>query len=842
MYPFNGTDGTVIQVTVDNRLLFSYVDTYSLRPLIGGAPVLSTAANGQAFFANVSATAIVKTIGFGSSSFGGRDYMYGQLPYAITPSANPYPILCAVLSKVEQTALNGVLSVRVRYQSLPTDSLYDASNLDFTVAATTVTTCVVNPSFLQTTPGPTGTVYFGILNTGVSVQHPVLTVQVVPDVPQISLNVFTPLSSISSPNWAVASGRVGTYFMRVYFNAPYDLARFEITRSDATPSSVSVTVQISEWDQLSSNLPHPSNSNAQFTNTTQGPTVTTLTVPTPTYQGWYWLTVTLRSFNTTNPLASVSDVPLSVRVVVPVPTITGITTTPANSFPTSGGVVVTIAGTTLGLMNSTFVSVGATNCTVVSAIPTEVQCILRAGSGRFLPVTVNAFGVVSNAVNISYNAPASSSQPSAGPTAGGITIFFTGSNFGPADAVRSIWIGPNLCPIVGVPTHTAMNCTLPAGRGSLLPVSITISGQSFSLVSTFTYDAPYINVLTPTNGPSAGSIITLIGRNFGPDGLSPFVTATGTYVTVNSVPCLLPIDGIQPIINDSYIRCRPQPDTVNNAVVRVSVYNQLSFESALIYKFDAAIVTGIVPPNGPTGGGTRFVLYGYNFGPSSFVFSVLIGPNAATACVHHNDTTVSCTTPAGDNSGRVVSLSAWPQQTVPAPVSFLYDVPRVIGVSPPTGPTSGGPITITGENFGPPCITPACAGNTLLVSLGPAGSEGGSAVAVACPVVYNAAPYSNDTFLVCQMPSGVGTNYPITVTRSNSPSPATALRWSYAPPVVSVLTPYFDVTDGGVRMTIQGNNFGPDATAVTVTIGGVLCTVPGPVIGFAQNTHIACTV
>ncbi len=533
------------------------------------------------------------------------------------------------------------------------------------------------------------------------------------------------------------------------------------------------------------------------------------------------------------------------------PIIQNITSSPTNLFSTVGGSVLTIDGmhfapsidTGIGSLNDTYVLIvmGNTtqNCSILSLSDIQIQCTLPPGAGRHIPVTVvNTFGFVSNKWNISYDPPVFIASPLTGPTAGGVIISISGTNFGPLGTTRKVMIGPNVCPIVGTPIHTGLNCTLPVGRGSGLSIAVTIAGQEFTTANAFTYDAPFINVLTPTNGPSAGSIITLIGRNFGPDGLSPFVTATGTYVTVNSVPCLLPVDNIQPIMNDSYIRCRPQPDTVNNAVVRVSVYGQFSIESALIYKFDPAIVTGIVPLNGPTSGGTRFMLFGYNFGPSSFVFSVLIGANAATACVHLNDTTVSCTTPAGDNSGRGVSLSAWPQQTVPAPVLFLYDVPRVIGVSPLTSPTSGGPITITGENFGPPCITHTSAVNTLLVSLGP-GSEGQT---VACPVVYNVAPYSNHTFLVCQMPGGVGTDYPITVTRANSPSPATALRWSYAAPVVSVLTPFFDVTDGGVRMTIDGNNFGPDATVVMVTIGGIPCIAPGSVVGFSQHTRIACTV
>jgi hypothetical protein len=91
-------------------------------------------------------------------------------------------------------------------------------------------------------------------------------------------------------------------------------------------------------------------------------------------------------------------VPLSIRVVVPVPTITGITTF-GNTFPTvallmlslsaffvfpdalcaglqRGNIPLTITGSTLGLTGNTVVTVGAQNCPVISATPSQVICTL----------------------------------------------------------------------------------------------------------------------------------------------------------------------------------------------------------------------------------------------------------------------------------------------------------------------------------------------------------------------------------------------------------------------------------------------------------------------------------
>ncbi len=182
-------------------------------------------------------------------------------------------------------------------------------------------------------------------------------------------------------------------------------------------------------------------------------------------------------------------------------------------------------------------------------------------------------------------------------------------------------------------------------------------------------------------------MITLLGRNFGPDPLSSTASPNATFVLVNGRECQVPTDG-QTVINDTYIRCMPQPDVLSNSLVRVWVSGQQS--GAVSYAFDPAVVQSVTPPNGPTAGGSAVVVRGINFGPASVLFTMRIGLNEGN-CTHVNDTHAFCTTPAGGdleiNPVRLIGQGfSWIQNTPP---SFRYDAPNISAVAP-----SGKPLLL----------------------------------------------------------------------------------------------------------------------------------------------------
>ncbi len=174
-------------------------------------------------------------------------------------------------------------------------------------------------------------------------------------------------------------------------------------------------------------------------------------------------------------------------------------------------------------------------------------------------------------------------------------------------------------------------------------------------------------------------MIVLLGRNFGPDPLSSTVSASTTYVLVGGKPCQVPSDG-QTVINDTYIRCLPQPD-VGTALLRVWVSNQQSTEAPVNYLFDPAVVFSVTPSNGPTRGGTAVVLRGFNFGPASALFSMRVGLNDGN-CTHVNDTHAFCTTPAGGEIETSFICLIGQGFSWPAPVLFTYDAPNITSIVP----------------------------------------------------------------------------------------------------------------------------------------------------------------
>ncbi len=114
----------------------------------------------------------------------------------------------------------------------------------------------------------------------------------------------------------------------------------------------------------------------------------------------------------------------------------------------------------------------------------------------------------SNKINTAYEVPVVTgfSAPDSFPTAGGVSVVFTGRNFGQYNPARgtstviSVFFaqpgrdGPALaCTDIQRLSHYAINCTLPEGSGSNLNVTVTVAGlRGGSAGPIFSYDMPII--------------------------------------------------------------------------------------------------------------------------------------------------------------------------------------------------------------------------------------------------------------------------------------------------------------------------------------------------------------
>jgi hypothetical protein len=143
--------------------------------------------------------------------------------------------------------------------------------------------------------------------------------------------------------------------------------------------------------------------------------------------------------------------------------------------------------------------------------------VLPPGEGSDRPVIVTAADQSSPAATFNYDPPAITSvSPANGPTAGGILITVTGTNFGTGGSVTiggfpaaSVWS-----------TQSQIQCVLPAGQGSNLPVVVSVEGLPSTVAGSFNYNPPVITSVSPACGPTAGgATLTVTGTNFGTSGM-----------------------------------------------------------------------------------------------------------------------------------------------------------------------------------------------------------------------------------------------------------------------------------------------------------------------------------
>ncbi len=223
----------------------------------------------------------------------------------------------------------------------------------------------------------------------------------------------------------------------------------------------------------------------------------------------------------------------------------------------------------------------------------------------------------------------------------------------------------------------------------------------------------------------------------------------------------------------------------------------------------APTVSSIAPTSGSTAGGTSITITGTGFLAGA---TVKFGGVAATNVTLNSSTSLSATTPA-HAAGTVdvlVTNSDGKAATLSQAFTFALPAPTVTGVSPATGPTSGGTaVTIAGTNFQ--------AGATVRF---------GARLATDVAVV-------NATTITTRTPVGpaseqLGVN--VVVTNPDATSGTGALAFTYFVPPLTVLsiTPNTALPTGSAgaaptTVTIFGTGFS-NALASTVTVAGVAAT------------------
>ena len=205
-----------------------------------------------------------------------------------------------------------------------------------------------------------------------------------------------------------------------------------------------------------------------------------------------------------------------------------------------------------------------------------------------------------------------------------------------------------------------------------------------------TAPAPTFTSITPATGPAAGGTpVTIVGTNF--------VSGGSSGVTIGGVAATNVV-----VVDSAHITATIPAGTAGtqNVVITNNDGQTVTATGAYTYTAPAPTFTSISPSSGPAAGGQTVTITGTNFITGAGATTVTIGGTAATGVSVSTSTTLTATTPLGTaGSANVVVTTAGGSATGTGAYTYAA-APAVTGVSPSSGPLSGGSaVTISGTNL-----------------------------------------------------------------------------------------------------------------------------------------------
>lgn len=394
---------------------------------------------------------------------------------------------------------------------------------------------------------------------------------------------------------------------------------------------------------------------------------------------------------------------------------------------------------------------------------------------------------------------------------------------------------------------------MPAGVGNDIAFAVSVDNQvavtpDFARVA---YTPPKVTALyTVSTGSGApplaselrttgGDFVVLLGSGFGPGDVVPTATYSpelaGATVDFMAVDCTKP-DSSSP---DTQIQCTTVPGVGKDHSWTVIVGGQASEPSRARTGYERPSVRAVTGPGavgGSTSGGQTVIINGGGFGPVGLsvpitatygdVASGAADYTAVDCAVTVADAQLTCKTAPGTGMDHswVVVIAEQSSRTFHAQTSYARPVVGSIarldaGSSEADDLKTEGaePVAIFGRNFG------FDSGKIDSVTYGPSGTEYS---ALGCSIS------TAHTKIVCFTAPGAGVDHTwlVTVDGQVSTNPLT----SYAPPVISALSPGWNLQPaGGQVIRILGENLGTDADLGEVTYG------PSGTEFVAQSCHLA---
>jgi hypothetical protein len=527
------------------------------------------------------------------------------------------------------------------------------------------------------------------------------------------------------------------------------------------------------------------------------------------------------------------------------PTVTLVTT---DNGPTLGGQTITLDGVNFGGLNTNPIGqIGMTACTVSSYVSaTSITCTTSAGVGAGVLAGASVSGNLGGAQKgYTYDGPIISDVIGMNaPATGGKLITLSGGNFGLSNSTPKGIVGDKFCATSVWFSSTSITCVVPTNVGAKQTVGVEIQANFNTKEMSFTYDAPVVTMFSPANGAVMGSVITLLGSNFGvKPAQGSLSTSTKPAVSVGAVPCTS-----TDWISDSQITCAlPSgygaakavavtvsqtyiPPLALMATMRADQLQQRAaaeFERTVhtaMYKgafsYDIPVMTRLMPSNGPVFGGASITAMGFNFGtPTPDKTTLMLGSTACEITSWISNNMVVCKQSPGSSLGLTVSLNT---DGIAGEFTkgFSYDSPVVTQVIQVNAPTSaGGTIEMFGLNFGP--------GQNL----------GQSDLQAKLGVTFcRATQWLSATSVTCVIPEGTGKDRSAAVMYNNNIGDYAPL-FSYDSPVVT----HMDWTktaenQGSFSLTINGFNFGMTNASPSVTGAEGYCSTTS----WVSDSQLVC--
>ena len=317
---------------------------------------------------------------------------------------------------------------------------------------------------------------------------------------------------------------------------------------------------------------------------------------------------------------------------------------------------------------------------------------------RFVPRVLPALAVliglsVAAAPALAQQPVISDIAPTGGPAAGGQSLTIAGYNFGQSPSAT---VGGRAC-TTQVSGNYSVTCLTPPGApGTKAPVMVIAGPYNTTANVLYAYDPPTVASITPNKGPTTGGVLlTISGSSFGAPPIAPVAT-----VLIGGAVC--------PLVSqtDAQIVCQ-QPSGVGTGLPVVVNVGAAQSNTNVTFSYNAPTITNVSPGGGPAAGGNTLTISGVNFGPSP---TATVGGQPCTNQFPGNSS-VNCLAPPGPPGAKVpvVVYAGGQSSNSSSFVTYAYDPPTVLSVTPNTGPTQGGvTLTVLGSNFGvPPIAAPA---------------------------------------------------------------------------------------------------------------------------------------